>query len=73
MWIGMELRLAVPGSRAGVVRELGGGGGGGERIEGRRLMKMVLLLFCPFSGDGKFSELQSSMAERRLRTPDLGR
>ncbi|XP_008692129.2 protein DBF4 homolog B [Ursus maritimus] len=35
-------------------------------------MKMVLLLFCPFSGDGKFSELQSSMAERRLRTPDLG-
>lgn len=28
MWIGMELRLAVPGSRAGVVRELGGWGWG---------------------------------------------
>nr|XP_012420277.1 PREDICTED: protein DBF4 homolog B [Odobenus rosmarus divergens] len=40
-------------------------------IEGRRLMKVVLL-FCPFSGDGRFSELQSSMAEGRLRAPDLG-
>lgn len=31
MWIGMELRLAVPGSRAGVVRELGGWGWGEDR------------------------------------------
>lgn len=68
MWTGMELRLAVPGSRAGDCAGIGGG-----VIEGRRLMKMVLLLLCPFSGDRKFSELQSSMAERRLRTPDLGR
>lgn len=72
MWIGMDLRLAVPGSRSGDCAVIGRRGGGGM-IEGRRLMKVVLLLFCPFLGDGKFSELQSSMAESRLRAPDLGR
>ncbi|XP_042770801.1 protein DBF4 homolog B isoform X1 [Panthera leo] len=35
-------------------------------------MKVVLMLFCPFSGDGKFSELQSSMAESRLQAPIVG-
>lgn len=71
MWIGMDLRLAVPGSRAGDCAGIGRRGEG--MIEGRRLMKVVLLLFCPSVGDGKFSELQSSMAESRPRAPDLGR
>lgn len=68
----MELSLAVPGSRAGDCAGIARQGQG--MVEGRRLMmKVVLLLFCPFSGDGRLSELQSSMADSSLRAPDLGR
>uniref|UniRef100_A0A8P0TIQ9 DBF4 zinc finger B n=2 Tax=Canis lupus familiaris TaxID=9615 RepID=A0A8P0TIQ9_CANLF len=67
----MELSLAVPGSRAGDCAGIARQGQG--MVEGRRLMmKVVLLLFCPFSGDGRLSELQSSMADSSLRAPDLG-
>lgn len=47
--------------------------GGVEDAQGQRLVKVIQLLFCPFSGDDCL-ELESSMAERsRLRAPDLGR
>lgn len=41
-------------------------------VEGRSPVKVVQLLFCPFSGDDCL-ELENSMAESRLRAPDLGR
>lgn len=52
----------------GTVWDLGGEG----MVDGRRLVKVVQLLFCPFSGDDCL-ELENSMAESRLRAPDLGR
>lgn len=52
----------------GIARDLGGGG----MVESRRLTKVVHLQFCPFSGNDCL-ELESSMAESRLRAPDLGR
>ncbi|XP_030656522.1 protein DBF4 homolog B isoform X2 [Nomascus leucogenys] len=65
----MKLSLAVPRSRVSVW--VLGDGSGREAWKFEGLVKMVELLLCPFSGDDCL-ELESSMAESRLRAPDLG-
>ena len=42
-------------------------------MEGRRLVKVLRLLFCALFAGDECLEPESSMAERRLRAPDLGR
>ena len=64
MWVGMELSLGVPGSLDGRLEE--------GMMEGRRLVEVVHLMFCPFSVNDRL-QLESSMDESKLRAPDPGR
>lgn len=70
MWVGMELSLGVPGSLDGNCAGFGSLEEG--MMECRRLVEVVHLTFCPFSGNDRL-QLESSMDESRLRTPDPGR
>ena len=66
----MELSLGVPGTLDGNCAGFGRREEG--MMEGRRLVKVVQLLFCPSFSGNDCLELESSMAESRLRAPDLG-
>ena len=70
MWVGVELSLGVPGGLDGNCAGLGRLEEG--MMECRRLVEVVHLTFCPFSGNDRL-QLESSMDESRLRTPDPGR